>query len=148
MIVTSKFRAFYIAKYVLIYSLMLAFSIGAFFSTLKNKENSPFLVVTLVFSAVVIVTSLEFLNLSKLTINSDGIKNYSIFFKKTTFISYSEIENLNSERMRIKSKGGYINDGYTRATINLKTGSTLIISQDCYENYEELITAFFQYYKS
>lgn len=148
MSVTSKFRTLYFAKYIFVYSIVFAIIIVLLFLVFTDKEFTFLLPVALIVLAILISYSIGFLNLSRITLSEEGIVNEALFRKKKTFISYIQIEKISSERIRSRVKGGgYINDGYTEARLNLKDGKVLIISQDCYENYADLIAALFQYHK-
>jgi hypothetical protein len=82
---------------------------------------------------------LEFSLLAKLKVSEKMIENQTILFNKTTIIPYSEIKSMELQTERSDSDRGYINDGYPVSVLNLKNGSKLIISSDCYENYNELM---------
>jgi len=136
MAITSKFRQFYFLKFAIGHLLALASVIFLIFAS--DGEYELVLFIGIPICVLVASNSLEFYNVSKITISEKGILDESLFFKRKTFINFSEIKNIQKRRAGRSNPRGRISDGFRETMIELQNDKVLFISGDCYENYTEL----------
>gem|GEM_PF-3353355 len=147
-ILKSEFRSgFFTQSYILLAGTFIG-SIVIYF--LLHKKTGTFL--TLLISLVMFVAGLWtykklFLDfLTEFEVFPEGIKVKHILHKKSVFIPYDEIENIQFGTFQIENLNGPLTETIPEMTIRLKNNDELYISSNIYGNFFSLAKVIIQSY--
>ena len=140
---TSKFRGLFIGKIIflaIVFTVILTFSLKYIFKI--NKVESQ-ITVNLIIGLAIVLLFLHIYRIvavMKVCILADKLEMLSFFGNKTEVL-FSDILQIDSEKVVRTSKAGNITDGFHLSVLALKNGETLVISPDEFDNYNEIMVA-------
>ena len=141
--IVSKFRKMFFYKFIFIHSICFIVFIACFLGyiyALESKTKDTCVVIGIFDLFIWIGAFLELARVSKIRILEDSIENIMFLSRKKTILQIKDIEKIEKQRVRTTIEGADITDGYYESAVSFKNfDSILVISPDCYSNYDEIM---------
>ena len=140
--VTSKFSKLYMIQLYIGYFGGLAIIITLLFFSKLNISNPlfwlTFPLIAFYTYAILDLTAKKSL-ITKLTVSEKGIEIEYLNSKEKDFIKFNQISNVKVKNQRLRISRNPINDGYFETSLLLDDKSVIIISENQFDNYNDIM---------
>jgi hypothetical protein len=141
--IKSRFRKLFwirIGIGLFMFLTILSFFINGLRDPDETTEQS--LVLAFVVLCFLVYVSIDVLKVFSLNIEENGIEKTSLLFRTKHSFTFDSVLSIERQKtIQRNTRGVNISDGYHISVLKFKTGKSLIISPDSFENYEELMFA-------
>ena len=151
--INSKFRKEYFFRSVFL-SVFLTFILGVLsqnpneISTITNQLLLWYKAIMISLLIIVFMHLVTDRKQLKLMIDEKGIYVYTLFKTRPTLIQFDQIISHQTYRLKLQSSRVPVSDGALETKFKLSSGINLVINQDKYENYKELVQTIIKKYNS